>query len=575
MFSSTCETINLPQLLSGIQRPARYMGGEHNQIKKDLNQVAVKIALCFPDLYEIGMSHLGLKILYGLLNQRSDLACERVFAPGQDLEQVMRRDQIPLFSLESRLPLAKFDLIGFSLQHEMNYTNMLNMLELSGIPLRSEQRKGNSPLVIAGGPCCVNPEPVADFIDAFLIGEGEEAILEIVEVYNKFKTKERNILLVNLAQIPGVYVPCFYQVNYNPDGTLKEMRPKDKNIPSRIKKRIVKNLEEAYFPLEPIVPYIPIVHDRISLEVMRGCFHRCSFCQASSIYYPPRLRSKEKLLKLARASYCNTGYEEISLLSLSSADYKDIIPLISDLNVIFKQKGISISLPSLRITDLLDQLPLVASVVKKTGLTFALETASPRLHKLMHKDISLEKFFECLKVSYKLGYRRVKLYFMIGLPTEEDADLEKAAELIQKTSRLRKEINGRCAEVSVTISSFIPKPHTPWEREAMADRPILEERQKLLKNKIYANKKIKLKFNNLPLSCLEAVLCRGDRRLSQVIESAFKMGAKFDSWQEHFRFNLWQEAFKTCQVDPQFYLRSRPSNEVLPWEFIELNPVRD
>lgn len=562
-------TINLEEILFLVQRPARYIGGEHNQIKKDLSQVAVKIALCFPDLYEIGMSHLGLKILYGLLNQYEHIACERVFAVAPDLEQIMRQKNIPLFSLESRLPLAKFNIIGFSLQYEMNYTNVLNILNLSGIPLRSSQRDENFPLIIAGGPCCVNPEPMADFIDAFLIGEGEEAILEIVEIYRKY-SKSKNELLLNLAQIPGVYVPSLYETTYNTDGTINEFKPKYDNIPSRIEKRIINDLEKAYFPAKPIVPFIPIVHDRISLEIMRGCPHQCRFCQATNIYYPLRKRSKERLLKLAQESYGNTGYEEISLVSLSSADYHDIVSLLSDLNSNFKEKGIGISLPSLRITNLLDQLPLLAGVIKKTGLTFALETGSRRLRKLIYKDISLEKFFECLKIIYKFGYRHIKLYFMIGLPTEEDADLEETAELVKKTSQLKKEIDGTLAEVSVSISSFIPKPHTLWEREGMTNTYLLETKQNLLKNKILNQRKIKLRFHDLKLSYLEAIISRGDRRLSAVIESAFEMGAKLDSWYEYFQFNLWSDAFKKCKVDPEFYLSSRSPDEILPWHFIDL-----
>ncbi len=576
MNIATLKTIELEEILPLIQKPGRYIGGEHNQIKKDLDKVSVKIALCFPDLYEIGMSHLGLKILYGLLNQYEHIACERVFAVAPDLEQIMRERKIPLFSLESRLPLSEFDLIGFSLQYEMNYTNMLNILELSGIPLRSRERGDNFPLIIAGGPCCVNPEPIADFIDVFLIGEAEEAILEIVETYKQVKSKNekgkinKNELLVTLAQIQGVYVPSLYEVSYNSDSTIKEFRPKHKEIPSKIKKRIVNNLEKSYFPVKPVVPYISIVHDRISLEVMRGCPHQCRFCQASRVYYPPRQRSQEMLLKLAQQSYTHTGYDEISLLSLSSADYKDIIALVNSLNQAFKEKGVSISLPSLRITNLIGQLPLITSAVKKTGLTFALEAGSQRLRKLMYKDIPLEFFFDCLKNSYNIGYRHIKLYFMIGLPSEEDNDLEEMAELIRKSSHLKKEIDGHLAEISAAISYFIPKPHTAWEREGMADINILEKKEKLLKSKISSAKKVKLKFHDARLSYLEGILCRGDRRLSDVVEAAFKMGAKFDSWYEHFRFDLWQEAFKKCRLEGKFYLRCRSADEILPWEFIDV-----
>lgn len=571
--------MNLDELLLTVQKPARYIGGEWNSVRKEWTKGRIKVLLAFPDVYEVGMSYLGLKILYGIFNSRDDCLCERTFSPWIDFEDVLRKNRISLFSLESRRPIKEFDIIGFSLAYELSYTNVLNMLDLGGIPKRAIERDDDDPIVIAGGPACYNPEPMAEFIDLFVIGEGEDVILEIIEAYKSLKLKaqgsqfRRKELLKELAKIEGVYVPHFYAVGYNDDKTIGSFSPIEKCAPTKIKKRIVMDFENAFYPTEQIVPYIQIVHDRIALEIMRGCKHACRFCQAGTTYKPSRERSREKILKLAEDAYRSTGCEEVSLLSLSSADYSQIAEVIKDLNAIFKDKAVSISVPSLRI-DVLKDLPGLISQVRKTGLTFAPETASAVLRNAINKRIDIEKLFEAVSESFKRGWQRIKLYFMIGLPAERVEDLFCMAELINKISSLKKDIDGNYAYVTASINAFVPKPHTSFQRCAMEDLAMLNRKRDILKNCMVpkpARKKIKMDFHSFQMSHLEAIFSRGDRRLSDVIYEAWRSGARFDGWQDFFNHALWIEAFGKLGIDPAFYVdRIRGGDEILPWDFIDI-----
>ena len=564
----------LEELLLTVQKPGRYVGGEWNSVCKEWTDDKVKVLLAFPDAYEIGMSYLGIKILYGILNERADCLCERVFAPWTDFEKVLRENKIKLFSLESKAAIDRFDIIGFSLAYELSYTNVLNMLDLGGMPLRSSERGDDDPIIIAGGPSCYNPEPMAEFIDAFVIGDGEEAILEVIEVCRKLKSanrKPRRQLLKELARIEGVYVPSLYNVEYNSDGNISKFFPIEDDIPAKINKRVVKDLDAAFYPTKQIVPNIQIVHDRIAIEIMRGCKHACSFCQATTTYRPCRERSPETILKLAKETYVNTGYDEISLLSLSSGDYRGIMEVIDSLNKEFSQKSVAISVPSLRIESIIKELPDLISKVKKAGLTFAPEAGSERLRMSLRKNIDIEKLFLAATESFKKGWKRVKLYFMIGLPGEEDKDISEITELVYKISGLKKAVDSRPAEVAVSINAFVPKPHTELQRNGMDSIEILKHKSELLRNSM-RSRKIELSIHPFNMSYLEALICRGDRRVSEVILEAWKNGARFDGWQDRLNFGIWTDAFKNIGIDPAYYVhRTRGPGEILPWDFISIS----
>jgi radical SAM family uncharacterized protein len=563
--------MDIEKLLEKIQKPARYIGGEWNSVRKDLDAARVRVALCFPDVYEIGMSHLGFKILYHLLNEQPGVVCERVFTPWHDMQDVLRREGVPLYSLESKRPLADFDIIGFSVAHELNYTNVLSMLSLAGIPLKAGERRDDFPIVIAGGVSCFNPEPMAEFFDAFFLGEAEEGILEIISKikYQKSKSQSKNQILKELCGIEGVYVPSFYEVRYNEDGTIKSFAPKEDCAPAVIKKRIVKDFDGAYYPTRQIVPYIQIVHDRISLEVMRGCPNRCFFCSASSVYWPRRQRSLDRILQLAEEAYHATGYEEISLVSLSTGDHTQIMDIVKNLIDRFKPKNVSISLPSLRPEDMLLGLPQLISSVKKTGLTFSLEAGSQRLRGYINKRIDFGKLYSCITEAGKYGWRHVKIYFMIGLPTEEEEDLFAMADLVRKISKADSDIGKPLIAVNVSVSFFVPKPHTRFERLAMADTDTITKRQAFLQKTLKA-KGVVLKWHDAKLSFLEGVLSRGDRRLSAAILKAHQLGAGFDGWRECFNLDRWQRAFQESGINPDFYLyRERRTDEILPWSHID------
>ncbi len=551
------------ELLLSVKKPARYIGGEVGVIRKDLSKMAVKVCLCFPDIYEIGMSHLGLRILYDIINKQEDCAAERVFSPWVDMEERLKENNIPLFSLESKAPLRDFDILGISLQYELSYTNVLNIFHLSNIPLRSTERGVLDPLVIAGGTCCLNPEPMREFIDCFVIGEAEEVILEILEVYKKYKSKpagNRQDLLRELSTLEGIYVPLIA-----------------KDVPPlTVSKRIVRDLEKALDLDCWIVPYIEIVHDRVGIEIMRGCPNACRFCQARSHFFPLRILSPEKILETVRRLYRKTGYEEISLLSLSSSDHPQLNEIAKTLIAEFKGKGVSISMPSLRAKHLVGELSEMLAATRKTTLTFAPEAGSDRLRNLMRKDINMEELFSVARQAFTAGYRALKLYFMIGLPTERQEDLDQILDTCVRLSSLKKAIDGHPAQLNVTISNFIPKPHTPFAWQAMATQEELTNKQEHLRE-IFRKYKgtIHLKFHDTRMSFLEGVLSRGDRRLGPVIAGAFDKGAKFDAWEEFFNLKIWLDSFEQNAIDPNAYLAAQDTGHRLPWDHIDTGVPRE
>ncbi|MCM8797170.1 MAG: TIGR03960 family B12-binding radical SAM protein [Candidatus Omnitrophica bacterium] len=544
--------------------------------KKDFDSSEIKFALCFPDLYEVGMSNLGLRIIYGILNSLPNATCERFFSYDTDMAEICLRGKNEILSLESRRRLFEFDIAGFSLASELNYTNVLNILSMGKIPLRSCERSNSHPLIIGGGPCAVNPEPLVDFFDLFVIGEAEDVIREIVEVYSQHKEEYKNgdcnrkELLWMLAQLPGVYVPSFYNVNYDSDGNVSEFKPVVNGIPSRISKRIVKDLDCAFFPVKWLVPYIQIIHDRASIEIMRGCPGRCRFCQARSAYFPFRERRLENVLQLADQIYSCTGYEEISLAGLSVTDYSHIEELLSLLIGRFKNKGVSISLPSIKVKELVGKVSALIAGVKKTGLTFAPEAGSERLRQALGKDFQEGQFMESLERAYLAGYQHIKLYFMIGLPQETEEDLDGIIELSWRASQLRKKINKFPAQVNISINTMIPKPHTPFQWLGMEDAESIKKKQDYLKEKTRKNRQLRLSFYDYNMAFLEGVFSKGDRRLGDVLYTAFRKGAQFDAWSAHFSWQRWIESFKENGIDPCSYLKEKDRESILPWDFIDI-----
>ncbi len=567
------------KLLLCVQKPGRYSGGEINSVIKDKEKVDIRFAFCFPDTYEIGMSHLGMKILYSQFNEREDIWCERVFAPWLDFEEVMRKNNIPLFALESRNPIKDFDFIGFTLQYEMAYTNVLNMLDLAGLPLKSSERTDLSPLVVAGGPCTCNPEPLADFIDLFFIGEGEEVDLQVIDLYKEFKAKgaAKTEFLRAAANIEGVYVPSLYKDEYNEDGTLKALIPNGVN--PTVKKRIIKDLDKAYYPEKFVVPFIEIVHDRAVQEIFRGCIRGCRFCQAGFIYRPVREKSVDTINKQAKCLCENTGYDEISLSSLSTSDYREIEPLLNKMLEWTDENYVSLSLPSLRIDNFSDELLEKIKHIRKSGLTFAPEAGTQRLRDVINKNLTEEEILSTCKTAFAGGYTSVKLYFMLGLPTETDEDLVGIAELGQKIVNayysMPDKPKGKSVNVSISVSTFVPKPFTPFQFEPQISLSEIRRRQQLLKDSI-TTKKISLSYHDSSTSFLEGAFARGDRRMGAVIESAFKAGCKFDSWTECFQPEKWYKAFAENGLSPEFYAnRTREYNEVTPWEHIDVGVTKD
>ncbi len=562
-------------IFQSVEKPARYTGGEWNSISKELDGILIRFAFCFPDAYEIGMSHLGMKILYHLLNERPEIWCERVFAPWVDMEARMRENDIPLFALESRDPVKAFDFVGFTLQYEMSYTNILNMLDLAGIPMKSGDRTAGHPFVCAGGPCAFNPEPLADFVDFFMLGEGEDIIMEVMDAYKAWKAEgaPREAFLDRIAEIEGIYVPAFYETGYNSDGTIAHMKPVNEKYPAKIRKRIIKDLDSTYFPEKIIVPFTGIVHDRIMLELYRGCSHGCRFCQAGVIYRPVRERTPGKLLDMAKKLEAATGYEEISLTSLSTSDYSGLSQLTDELIGEMESKRVNLALPSLRIDSFSLELMEKAQKVRKSGLTFAPEAGTQRLRDVINKGVTEEDLVNSVSTAFKGGWSGVKLYFMLGLPTETEEDIEGIAVLANKVvdayMHTPREKRGKGLDVTVSASSFVPKPFTPFQWEAQDTIKVLKEKQHFLRNKI-KSRFISFNWHESEVSLLEAVFARGDRRTGTVLLKAWEKGCKFDGWGEHFKFEAWLEAFEECSMDPAFYAnRKRAYEEILPWDHID------
>lgn len=573
----------LSKILKRVQKPGRYIGNEFNSIHKEKTDDMMSFAFCFPDVYEVGMSHLGMKILYGMLNERDDTVCERVFAPWVDMEDEMRKNDIPLFSLESQTPLSEFDMVGFTLQYEMSYSNILNMLDLANIPFKTKDRTINDPFVCAGGPCAYNGEPLADIIDFFILGEGEEVNGEIMDVYKEWKSADntdRTEFLEKIAEIEGVYVPSFYDVSYNEDGTIAEIKPNRKCAKPKIKKRIIKDLDKCFVPQNLVVPFMDIVHDRIMLEVFRGCIRGCRFCQAGYIYRPVRERTVDELVKTAENCIKTTGYEEMSLSSLSTSDYTHLHELIDKLLEITVDKKINLSLPSLRVDNFHMALMEKVQKVKKSGLTFAPEAGTQRLRDVINKNVLESDLMRTAKIAFEGGYNKIKLYFMIGLPTETYEDIEGIAELAQKVldvfySIPKEERKGRSINITLSTSSFVPKPFTPFQWEPQNRIPELIEKQQFLKEKI-KSKHITYNWHQSDVSYLEAVFAKGDRRLSDVLISAQKKGCRFDGWNEHYSFEKWMEAFKENGIDPEFYAyRKIEHDEILPWDHIDIGVTKE
>lgn len=573
------------EILLSIQQPARYIGGEVNIVVKDHSKVRTRFAFAFPDVYDIGMSHLGIQILYSMFNSREDVCCERVYSPWVDLDPIMREKKIPLFTLESQKPVKDFDFLGITLQYEMCYTNVLQILDLSQIPLHACDRCENDPIVIGGGPCAYNPEPLADFFDLFYIGEGETVYFDLIDRYqeNKAAGGSRKDFLEMAAEIPGIYVPSFYDPEYNEDGTLKSFPPNNSHAKEKIRKQVVADMDSVGYIEKPLVPYIKVTQDRVVLEIQRGCIRGCRFCQAGNVYRPLREHSLEYLKHYAYDMLKSTGHEEISLSSLSSSDYTYLEGLVNFLIDEFKGKGVNISLPSLRIDAFsLDVMSKVQDI-KKSSLTFAPEAGSQRLRDVINKGLTEEVILRGASEAFQAGWNRVKLYFMLGQPTETVEDMEGIALLSEKIAEAYYDIpkDQRNGKVQVVASSsfFVPKPFTPFQWARMCTKEEFLERANIVRGKFREMKNFKsLKYNwhEAELTVLEGVLARGDRRVGPVIEEAYKNGAIFDSWSEFFKNEIWMDAFKTCGVDIDFYTtRERGLDELFPWDFIDAGVTKE
>lgn len=568
------------EVLLKIESPARYIGGEVNSVMKDKNKVDVRFAMCFPDVYEIGMSHLGIQILYDMLNQRDDIWCERVYSPWPDLDQIMREQQIPLFALESQEPVKNFDFLGITIQYEMCYTNILQILDLSGIPLKGELRTEEDPIVIGGGPCASNPEPLAEFFDLFYMGEGETVYFQLMDLYkeNKAAGGTRKEFLRKASQIPGIYVPSLYQVSYKEDGTIASFEPIGNDVPSVIQKQVVMDITNTYYPKAPVVPFIKATQDRVVLEIQRGCIRGCRFCQAGMLYRPTRERDVEFLKQKAVEMLEATGHEEISLSSLSSSDYSQLPELINFLMEECGKRGVNISLPSLRIDAFsLDVMKKVQDI-KKSSLTFAPEAGSQRLRDVINKGLTEEVILEGAGKAFEGGWSKVKLYFMLGLPTETEDDIKGIAHLCEKIAKRYYEIpkeqrNGKC-QITASTSFFVPKPFTPFQWAPMCREEEFLDRARIVREEIHAQlnqKSIRYNWHEADVTILEGILARGDRKISDVIVKAYEKGALFDSWSESFHPDYWKEAFAECGIDTDFYtVRKREEDEIFPWDFIDV-----
>lgn len=570
--------LNINPLLAKVEKPARYVGNEVNSIKKPITDQTILFAWCFPDLYEIGMSHLGSLIMYHLLNEQENILCERCFAPATDMEQAMEQAGLPLFTLENKTPVNEFDMVGFTLQYELSYTNILHMLTLAGIPLLRKDRREKDPLIIMGGPCAYNPEPLADIADLIIIGEAEEVILEVMHVYENMRNNKAEFLQ-EVATIKGVYVPSMYSVTYKDDGFFKSIVPTNEKASPTIQKRIIKNLDASYFPEKPIIPYLNVVHDRATIELFRGCIRGCRFCQAGIIYRPVREKSPEKLAKTAKNIIANTGYEELSLTSLSTSDYSGLKELTENLTDSFVQDRVGLSLPSLRLDNTTMDILKEVQKVRKSGLTFAPEAGTQRLRDVINKGITEEDLLLAVKNAYEAGWNQVKLYFMIGLPTETMKDVEGIFDLVSKLDhevyQNRDRQFSHPLKISVSVSNFVPKPFTPFQWVSQNTLEEFRSKHALLKEKFRTKKSIQFNYHDADTSLLEGVFARGDRKLSEVLIKAYEKGCRFDGWAEHFKMNKWMEAFQECGVDMNFYTaREREKNESFPWEHIDIQVTR-
>ena len=571
-------------ILLNIEKPARYIGGEVNSVMKDPEKVDIRFAMCFPDVYEIGMSHLGIQILYDMFNRREDTWCERVYSPWLDLDKVLREKKIPLFALESQDPIRDFDFLGITIQFEMCYTNILQILELSGIPLHASERTKDDPFVIGGGPCTYNPEPLAEFFDIFYIGEGETVYDELLDAYKEWKKsgKSRKEFLESAAQIEGLYVPAFYDPVYNGDGTLKSFTPNNLHAPSSVRKQVVMDVTDASYPMKPVVPFIKATQDRVVLEIQRGCIRGCRFCQAGMIYRPTRERNVDKLKEYARTMLKTTGHEEISLSSLSSSDYSELKELVTFLIDEFKGKGINISLPSLRIDAFsLDVMSRVQDI-RKSSLTFAPEAGSQRMRNVINKGLTEEDILDGAGQAFEGGWSKVKLYFMLGLPTETEEDMREIARLSDRVARRYYEIpkeqrSGKC-QITASSSFFVPKPFTPFQWASMCTAEEYMRRADIVKDEFQNQlnrKSLKYNWHDAQVTVLEGVMARGDRKVGKVVEEAYRLGCLFDSWTESFHNDLWMQAFENTGIDPDFYnLREREEDELFPWDFIDTGVTR-
>ncbi len=566
-------------ILHKVEKPSRYVGGELNQVVKDPKDVDIRFAFCFPDVYEVGMSHLGTRILYHTINERKDTYCERVFAPWPDMEAELRKNEIPLMTLETKDPLTDFDILGFTLQYEMSYTNVLNMLDMAGITYRASERGEDEPIVMAGGPCAYNPEPLYDIVDFFEIGEGEELMNDVLDVYKKYKGKgKKKEFLREISKIQGIYVPSLYDVTYNEDGTIKEFKPKYEDVPAKVKKRIVNNFDKVDFPLDMIVPYSEIVHDRVVLETSRGCTNGCRFCQAGMIYRPVREKTTNTLLDQADKMIKATGYQEVSLASLSICDYSDIQNLVSTLILEHGKKNVGVALPSIRVDAFSVDLIKEIQKVRKTGLTFAPEAGSQRMRDIINKGLTEERILEATKNAFESGWSTIKLYFILGLPYEELSDAAGIGELAEKMAAvyydIHKDKRAKGLKINVSTSILVPKPFTPFQWAPMARPEEVWQKIDAVKGAI-KTRAIHYNYHEQKTSFMEAVFARGDRRTCELLIKAFEKGAKFDGWSEYFDYELWTEAMKECNIDEEFYVyRDRSYDEILPWDFIDIGVNR-